>query len=166
MTGRRRRRRSVLAEALQLPDYKGDARSAIQLDFCSYNLSFAQSAGFSATQTSAVVTLAMDLLTAIGDGAGADDLKEAFKSSLVPLLSVKSAELAAYRCVLSTTLLRARGRAVYTAQPYSLRSYLSREWSHWLGLAPHCGAGLDPLNWAAAGGSQCFVQTARAIVRE
>jgi hypothetical protein len=89
----------VLAEALQLPDYKGDARSAIKLDFCSYNLSFAQSAGFSTTQTSAVVTLAMDLLTAIGDGAGADDLKDLFKSSLVPLLSVKSAQLAAYRCV-------------------------------------------------------------------
>jgi hypothetical protein len=146
---------SVLAEAMQLPDYKGDARSAIQLDFCSYNLSFAQQAGFSATQTSAVVTLALDVLAAIADGANAEHLKESFKTSLVPLLSVKSAELASYRCVAATKLgeacaallwkgltwrgaCRAYSSALTTHPPHTVKDEYITTCCSWLGS---CGGG-------------------------
>eukprot|EP00240_Pyramimonas_obovata_P012871 CAMPEP_0118932710 /NCGR_PEP_ID=MMETSP1169-20130426/10580_1 /TAXON_ID=36882 /ORGANISM="Pyramimonas obovata, Strain CCMP722" /LENGTH=252 /DNA_ID=CAMNT_0006875407 /DNA_START=259 /DNA_END=1014 /DNA_ORIENTATION=- len=80
----------TLAEYMGLPDYKGDARSAIKLDYCSYNLTFARECGFTETQTSALLTIALDVLQLISDGADVACVQGAIKTMVLPLLCVKA----------------------------------------------------------------------------
>mmetsp|Transcript_32357 Transcript_32357/g.54290 ORF Transcript_32357/g.54290 Transcript_32357/m.54290 type:complete len:368 (+) Transcript_32357:367-1470(+) len=84
------RQAGILAMHMGLPEYKGDPRSAIKLDYASYNLSFAKESGFSETQTSAFFTFALDVLQLISDGADVASIQGAIKAMVLPLLSVKS----------------------------------------------------------------------------
>mmetsp|Transcript_23207 Transcript_23207/g.44294 ORF Transcript_23207/g.44294 Transcript_23207/m.44294 type:complete len:202 (-) Transcript_23207:1388-1993(-) len=85
-----------LGQGLGLAGFRGDARQGIKLDYCSYNLSFAQECKFNETQTSAFLTITLDLLEFIADGCSAITLKNALKQSLLPLLSVKSQACVVY----------------------------------------------------------------------
>uniref|UniRef100_A0A7S0R2Q0 Uncharacterized protein n=1 Tax=Chlamydomonas leiostraca TaxID=1034604 RepID=A0A7S0R2Q0_9CHLO len=80
---------SVLAEALQLPDYASDARSAIRLDYTTYALQYARDVGFGPLRTAALLGVANNLLYATTSGCSYAEAEATFKSAMLGLTSPK-----------------------------------------------------------------------------
>ncbi|GMH38071.1 hypothetical protein BSKO_05955 [Bryopsis sp. KO-2023] len=82
---------SHLAEALNLPKFRDDARSAIKLDYATYALSFAKEMGFPPKKTSALFSIAQDLLSQCEQLAPLEKVGKKLRSGLLSLCSARAA---------------------------------------------------------------------------
>ncbi|WIA31793.1 hypothetical protein OEZ86_002663 [Tetradesmus obliquus] len=84
-----------LAEALDLPEYKHDARSAITLDFAAAMLEQCHKLHLGSEQTAAVLSIGQQLLQGCADGRSREECQELLRSSLLQLCSAAPAVAAA-----------------------------------------------------------------------
>eukprot|EP00878_Enallax_costatus_P008179 GHUV01008552.1.p1 GENE.GHUV01008552.1~~GHUV01008552.1.p1 ORF type:complete len:317 (+),score=105.68 GHUV01008552.1:230-1180(+) len=85
LKGERTLQLSLLAEALCLPEYRHDARSAIVLDYTAAVLSECDKQQLQYKQTAAILGIAVQLLHVCSRGLGREEAQQVLRSSLLQL---------------------------------------------------------------------------------